>query len=71
MILSADNWEIYWHVLQSAEDYELKEKSVGSVHSMLRLEEPGLTHRTASIATVLTAAAMEGTVQIELKTQHW
>lgn len=34
---------------------------------MLRLDEPGLTHRTASIATVLTAAAMEGTVQIELK----
>uniref|UniRef100_A0A671YA93 Sodium channel protein n=1 Tax=Sparus aurata TaxID=8175 RepID=A0A671YA93_SPAAU len=46
-------------MVKSAEDYELKEKSVGSVHSMLRLDEPGLTHRTASIATVLTAAAME------------
>ncbi|XP_035519839.1 sodium channel protein type 4 subunit alpha A isoform X2 [Morone saxatilis] len=46
-------------MVKSAADYELREKSVGSVHSMLHLEEPGLTHRTASALTVLTTAAME------------
>uniref|UniRef100_A0A8C4GZA0 Sodium channel protein n=1 Tax=Dicentrarchus labrax TaxID=13489 RepID=A0A8C4GZA0_DICLA len=54
---------IYRHILQSAADYELREKSVGSVHSMLHLDEPGLTHRTASALTVLTTAAMEGTLE--------
>ncbi|KAI3364936.1 hypothetical protein L3Q82_001116 [Scortum barcoo] len=44
---------------QSAAEYELRERSVGSVHSMLHLEEPGLTQRSASAMTVLTAAAME------------
>uniref|UniRef100_A0AAQ4QFI3 Sodium channel protein n=1 Tax=Gasterosteus aculeatus aculeatus TaxID=481459 RepID=A0AAQ4QFI3_GASAC len=42
-------------ILQSAEVYELREKSLGSVHSMHHLEEPGLTRRTASALTVLTA----------------
>ncbi|XP_051274303.1 sodium channel protein type 4 subunit alpha A isoform X2 [Dicentrarchus labrax] len=46
-------------MIKSAADYELREKSVGSVHSMLHLDEPGLTHRTASALTVLTTAAME------------
>lgn len=49
-------------ILQSAEVYELREKSLGSVHSMHHLEEPGLTRRTASALTVLTVAALEGTV---------
>ncbi|XP_028263920.1 sodium channel protein type 4 subunit alpha A isoform X2 [Parambassis ranga] len=44
---------------QSAVDYELREKSCGSVHSMLQVEEAGLTQRSASALTVLTAAAME------------
>lgn len=42
-------------------DYECREKSLGSVHSMLQLDEPCMTERTASALTVLTAAAMEGT----------
>lgn len=44
---------------ESAADYELREKSVGSVHSMLHLDEPGLTQRSGSTMTVLTTAAME------------
>uniref|UniRef100_A0A7N8YAV5 Sodium channel protein n=1 Tax=Mastacembelus armatus TaxID=205130 RepID=A0A7N8YAV5_9TELE len=36
-----------------------EEKSLGSEHSMLHLEEPGLTQRSASATTVLSAAAME------------
>uniref|UniRef100_A0A7N6FIF8 Sodium channel protein n=1 Tax=Anabas testudineus TaxID=64144 RepID=A0A7N6FIF8_ANATE len=40
-------------------DHRLRERSLGSVHSMLHLDEPGLIHRSASAATVLTAAAME------------
>ncbi|XP_070783820.1 sodium channel protein type 4 subunit alpha A isoform X2 [Enoplosus armatus] len=46
-------------MVQPAADYELREKSLGSVHSMLHLEEPGLAQRSASVMTVLTAAAME------------
>ncbi|CAJ1080118.1 sodium channel protein type 4 subunit alpha A [Xyrichtys novacula] len=46
-------------MIKPAPEYEQKEKSIGSVHSMLHLEEPGLTQRTASALTVLTAAAME------------
>ncbi|XP_077959281.1 sodium channel protein type 4 subunit alpha A isoform X1 [Gasterosteus aculeatus] len=46
-------------MVQSAEVYELREKSLGSVHSMHHLEEPGLTRRTASALTVLTVAALE------------
>uniref|UniRef100_A0A7N8WP42 Sodium channel protein n=1 Tax=Mastacembelus armatus TaxID=205130 RepID=A0A7N8WP42_9TELE len=46
-------------ILQSASDYEHREKSLGSEHSMLHLEEPGLTQRSASATTVLSAAAME------------
>lgn len=42
-------------------DYECREKSLGSVHSMLQLDEPCMAERTASALTVLTAAAMEGT----------
>lgn len=45
-------------------DYERREKSLGSVHSMLQLDEPCLTQRTASALTVLTAAAIEGTALI-------
>lgn len=33
---------------------------------MLHLDEPGLTQRCASATTVLTAAAMEGTVPMEI-----
>ncbi|XP_008296479.1 sodium channel protein type 4 subunit alpha A [Stegastes partitus] len=44
---------------ESAAAYEVREKSLGSVHSMLHLDEPGLTQRSASVMTVLTAAAME------------
>ncbi|KAF3704172.1 Sodium channel protein type 4 subunit alpha A Voltage-gated sodium channel subunit alpha Nav1.4a [Channa argus] len=40
-------------------DFELREKSVGSVHSVLHLDDPGLTQRSASAVTVLTTAAME------------
>ncbi|XP_071319527.1 sodium channel protein type 4 subunit alpha A isoform X2 [Trachinotus anak] len=43
----------------SAEDYEHREKSLGSEHSRLHVEESGLTQRSASAMTVLTAAAME------------
>lgn len=39
---------------------------MGSVHSMLHLDDPGLTQRSASAMTVLTAAAMEGTVPMEM-----
>uniref|UniRef100_UPI0037E93F19 sodium channel protein type 4 subunit alpha A n=1 Tax=Semicossyphus pulcher TaxID=241346 RepID=UPI0037E93F19 len=46
-------------MVKPAADYEEREKSVASVHSMLYLDEPGLTKRTASALTVLTAAAME------------
>ncbi|XP_055360673.1 sodium channel protein type 4 subunit alpha A [Betta splendens] len=46
-------------LVESRADQEVREKSLGSVHSMLHLDEPGLTQRSASIATVLTAAAME------------
>lgn len=41
------------------EEEEEMEKSLGSVHSMLHVEEPGLTKRTESALTVLTTAAME------------
>ncbi|XP_074519855.1 sodium channel protein type 4 subunit alpha A [Halichoeres trimaculatus] len=44
---------------QPAPDYEMREKSVGSVPSMLHLEEPGLTQKAPSALSVLTAAAME------------
>ncbi|XP_023263513.1 sodium channel protein type 4 subunit alpha A-like [Seriola lalandi dorsalis] len=44
---------------ESAADYELREKSLGSAHSMLHVEESGLTQRSASAMTVLSAAAME------------
>ncbi|KAM7370577.1 hypothetical protein PAMP_010109 [Pampus punctatissimus] len=40
-------------------DYELREKSLASVPSMLHLDEPVLTNRTASALTVLTAAMEE------------
>uniref|UniRef100_A0A7N8Y0T7 Sodium channel protein n=1 Tax=Mastacembelus armatus TaxID=205130 RepID=A0A7N8Y0T7_9TELE len=46
-------------IVGSASDYEHREKSLGSEHSMLHLEEPGLTQRSASATTVLSAAAME------------
>ncbi|XP_068439685.1 sodium channel protein type 4 subunit alpha A isoform X1 [Clinocottus analis] len=46
-------------MIQSASECELREKSIGSVHSMQHLEEPGLKQRTASALTVLTIAAME------------
>ncbi|XP_037319648.2 sodium channel protein type 4 subunit alpha A isoform X2 [Pungitius pungitius] len=46
-------------MVQRAEDYEPRERSLGSGHSMHRLEEPGLTRRTASALTVLTVAALE------------
>uniref|UniRef100_A0AAX7UHZ7 Sodium channel protein n=1 Tax=Astatotilapia calliptera TaxID=8154 RepID=A0AAX7UHZ7_ASTCA len=48
---------------ESAMDYECREKSLGSVHSMLQLDEPCMAERTASALTVLTAAAMEGTLE--------
>ncbi|XP_061564644.1 sodium channel protein type 4 subunit alpha A [Cololabis saira] len=44
---------------QSAADYELKAQSLDSVHSMLYLDEPGLTQRSASATTVLTSIARE------------
>ncbi|XP_014324739.1 sodium channel protein type 4 subunit alpha A-like isoform X2 [Xiphophorus maculatus] len=44
---------------ESAVDYEVKEKSLGSMHSTLHLEEPGLKKRSASAVTVLSAVAME------------
>lgn len=59
--------KVYQHILQSAADYELREKSLGSVHSMLHLDETGLTQRSASAMTVLTAAAMEGTVPMKIE----
>ncbi|KAK5906254.1 hypothetical protein CgunFtcFv8_002137 [Champsocephalus gunnari] len=46
-------------LVKCASVYELEEKSLGSDHSMLRLEEPRLTQRAASALSVLTAAAME------------
>ncbi|XP_033974995.1 sodium channel protein type 4 subunit alpha A [Trematomus bernacchii] len=46
-------------LVKCASVYELEEKSLGSDHSMLRLEEPCLTQRSASAPSVLTAAAME------------
>ncbi|XP_028423749.1 sodium channel protein type 4 subunit alpha A isoform X1 [Perca flavescens] len=46
-------------MVQSAADYELQEKSLGSLHSRLHLEEPGLTKMTASALSVITAAAIE------------
>ncbi|XP_029311373.1 LOW QUALITY PROTEIN: sodium channel protein type 4 subunit alpha A [Cottoperca gobio] len=46
-------------MVKSPSDYELEEKSLGSVHSMLHLDEPRLTQRSASALSVLTAAAME------------
>ncbi|XP_070846164.1 sodium channel protein type 4 subunit alpha A [Chaetodon trifascialis] len=46
-------------MVESAVDYELREKSEGSVPSMLHLEEPRLTQRSASATTVLTTAAIE------------
>ncbi|KAM9837852.1 sodium channel protein type 4 subunit alpha A [Aulostomus maculatus] len=46
-------------MVKSPSDYELQEKSIGSVPSMLHLEEPGLERRSSSAVTVLTAAAME------------
>ncbi|KAK5602625.1 Sodium channel protein type 4 subunit alpha A [Crenichthys baileyi] len=44
---------------QSAVDYEVKEKSLSSLHSTFNLDEPGLRQRSASAATVLSAVAME------------
>ncbi|XP_029953820.1 sodium channel protein type 4 subunit alpha A [Salarias fasciatus] len=44
---------------QSALDYECRERSLGSVHSMLHLDKPGLTQRTASALTVITAATLD------------
>ncbi len=58
------------HVLQSAAEYELRENSAGSLHSMLHLDEPSLTQRSASATTVLTAAAIEGTVPVEKEMYH-
>lgn len=55
--------QIHLHILQSPSDPDLSERSLGSMHSVLHLDEPGLTQRSASAVTVLTAAAMEGTVQ--------
>lgn len=55
-------------MVQSAADYELQEKSLGSVHSRLHLEEPGLTKMTASALSVLTAAAIEGRVPMKIET---
>ncbi|XP_047464927.1 sodium channel protein type 4 subunit alpha A [Mugil cephalus] len=46
-------------MVKSAADYECREASLGSVHSMLHPDEPGLTMRSASTMTVLTTAAME------------
>ncbi|KAM8887665.1 sodium channel protein type 4 subunit alpha A [Synchiropus picturatus] len=46
-------------LVQSACNYEEREKSTGSISSMLHVEDPGLTQRPASALTVLTAAAME------------
>ncbi|XP_019963117.2 sodium channel protein type 4 subunit alpha A isoform X1 [Paralichthys olivaceus] len=46
-------------MIKPAADYELEERSLSSVHSMLHLEEPCLTQRSASAVSVLTAAAME------------
>lgn len=51
--------------MQSAADDEHKEKSLGSVQSMLHVEAPTLQQRTASALTVLTTAAMEGTVPLQ------
>uniref|UniRef100_A0A8D3CY63 Sodium channel protein n=1 Tax=Scophthalmus maximus TaxID=52904 RepID=A0A8D3CY63_SCOMX len=45
--------------VESAADYEIRETSLGSVHSRLQVDEPGLKQRSASVVTVLTAAAME------------
>lgn len=42
-----------------------REKSMGSAHSMLHVDEPGLMQRSASATTVLTAAAMEGTLPVQ------
>ncbi|XP_041672192.1 sodium channel protein type 4 subunit alpha A isoform X2 [Cheilinus undulatus] len=44
---------------QAPADYEVREKSIGSLQSMLHVDEPGLKQRTASALTVLTIAAME------------
>ncbi|XP_069560724.1 sodium channel protein type 4 subunit alpha A [Brachyistius frenatus] len=44
---------------KSAADYELREMSLGSVHSRLHPDGPGLTHRSVSAVTVLTVAALE------------
>ncbi|XP_029978168.1 sodium channel protein type 4 subunit alpha A [Sphaeramia orbicularis] len=46
-------------MVECAVEEELKEKSLGSVHSMLEVDQPGLMKRTASAMTVLTTAAME------------
>uniref|UniRef100_A0A665WCK5 Sodium channel protein n=1 Tax=Echeneis naucrates TaxID=173247 RepID=A0A665WCK5_ECHNA len=46
-------------MVESAADYELREKSLCSEHSVLQVEGAGLTQRPASTLTVLTAAAME------------
>lgn len=57
-------------ILQSAADYEIRETSLGSVHSRLQVDEPGLKQRSASVVTVLTAAAMEGTVPLKIETSY-
>ncbi|KAM9424716.1 sodium channel protein type 4 subunit alpha A [Pholidichthys leucotaenia] len=44
---------------ECAAEYELREKSLSSVHSTFHLDELGVTKRTASVLTVLTAAAIE------------
>ncbi|XP_059180593.1 sodium channel protein type 4 subunit alpha A [Centropristis striata] len=46
-------------MIKTVEDSELREKSIGSVSSMLHVDEPGLMERRASALSVLTAAAME------------
>lgn len=53
-------------ILQSAADYELREKSLGSVHSTFHLDQPGLTTRSASAVSVLTAK--EGKLAMEKET---
>ncbi|XP_058476873.1 sodium channel protein type 4 subunit alpha A isoform X1 [Solea solea] len=52
-------------MVKSAVDYELKEMSLSSGHSMYRLNEPGMGQRTSSALTVLTTAAMD-----ELEESH-
>uniref|UniRef100_A0A3Q1AI48 Sodium channel protein n=1 Tax=Amphiprion ocellaris TaxID=80972 RepID=A0A3Q1AI48_AMPOC len=57
MIRAPTMVEVSWSCLRH--NYELREKSLGSVHSMLHPDEPGLTQRSASAMTVLTTALEE------------